>query len=143
MRISPAAFERLGRDMLLDGRKLCKSEANRRFRGAFGASFATISALWDQLEPKRKISQRAQGKHLLWTMVYLKVNQSETIHCAIVGCKSRDTFRDWASKFSVAISEVEAKVISLSNRFKGWDGRNRCLMTIDGTDIKINEPHPD
>jgi hypothetical protein len=142
MIISPTTFEQVAREMLLNGRKLCNEEERRRFKGAFGASFRTISALREKLEPKRKILHRAQAKHLLWTLVYFKVHKSEPIHCTIVGCKSQDTFRDWVNKFAVAISELECEVIDLSNRFKGWDGRTRCLICIDGTDIKITEPIP-
>jgi hypothetical protein len=92
------------------------------------------------LKPLDKISRRARPKHLLWTMVYLKVHQSEPIHCLITGCKSRDTFRNWVGRFLDAIADLEDKVIMWENRFREWDGTTQCLICIDGTDIPIAEP---
>ena len=130
-------------DLPSSSRKLSSENERRHFRGAFGASFRTVSTLWSKLEPKQKISARAEPKHLLWTLVYFKVHKSETIHCRIVGCKSRDTFRNWVNKFANAIADLgDEGVIDFANRFKDWDGRTQCLISLDGTDVKCNEPVP-
>ena len=144
MRISPKAFEYMAITMLdlPTERRWCKDSEDRHFRAAFGASFQTISDLWNRLDPKVTISQRARGEHLLWTMVYFKVNKSEPIHCRIVGCKSRDVYRTWVNKFAQSTSDLSWSVIDFSNRFKGWNGRNRCLVCLDGTDVKTWEPVP-
>jgi hypothetical protein len=138
MRHSSAAFADIARQMLglpTGGRKLS-------IRGNFGVSFRVISKLWNKLDPKMTISLRAEPKHLLWTMVYLKVHKSEPVHLRITGCKSRDTYQNWVDKFTSAIEDLADDIIDFSNRFKKWDGLARCLTCIDGTDVKITEPVP-
>jgi hypothetical protein len=105
-------------------------------------SFKTIAMLWNKLEPTTLISPRAEVKHLLWTMVYLKVHKTEPVHLRITGCKSRDTFRNWVDRFTLAMADLSDDVIDFSNRFKNWNGRARCLTTLDGTDVKCTEPVP-
>ena len=92
------------------------------------------------LDPINVISHRAKPEHLLWTLVYLKVHKTEPVHLKITGCKNRTTFRQWVQRFADAIENLESRVICFGNRFKNWDGKNRCLISIDGTDIPINEP---
>lgn len=118
----------------------CTDFEKRLFRGTLGISFSTMSELWNMLDPTTTISHRAKPKHLLWTLVFLKVYQTEPVHLQLTGCKSRDTFRKWVNRFALAIANLEDRVIVLENRFKNWDGRTRCLMCIDGTDIPISEP---
>ena len=128
--------------MILDGRRLSEGEETKRFRAHFGISFLVMSELWSLLNPYEQISKRAQAKHLLWTLVYLKVYQTEAIHCTIVKCKTRETFRNWVRKFTTAIRELEPQVIQFENRWNLWDGITPCLITVDGTDVQINEPTP-
>lgn len=145
MRITPGQFENIGREVLqlpTGERKICNSEEHRRFRSSFGASFQTLTVVWNRLKPKKSISRSAHPKHLLWTMVYLKVHSSESNHCRIVGCRDRGIFRKWITRFSVAMADLSEKVIVWGNRFKGWNGESRCLVTVDGTDVKVNEPKP-
>ena len=92
------------------------------------------------LDPINNISNRSKPVHLLWTLVFLKVCKTEAVHCQLVGCKSRDTFRNWVNRFTEAIASLEEQVIVFSNQFKNWDGHTRCLMCIDGTDVPILEP---
>ena len=127
-------------NMPLNESLVCTDSERRMFRATFGVSFTTIAALWNILDPTGTISDRAKPKHLFWFLVFLKVNKSEPVHLKLTGCKSRDTFRRWVNRFAAAIADLETRVIDLENRFKGWDGKNRCLMCIDGTDIPIAEP---
>ena len=118
----------------------CTDSERRLFRATLGASFRTISELWNMLDPINQISRQVKPQHLLWTLVFLKVNKTEPIHLNITGCKSRDTFRDWVKRFAEAIVSLESRVIVFGNRFKNWDGKTRCLISIDGTDVPIHEP---
>jgi hypothetical protein len=143
MRFSALQFDQIAREMLQMPTKKseeCTDSERRLFRATFGVSFIVVAELWNMLDPTSNISNRAKPKHLLWTLVFLKVNKSEPVHLRITGCKSRDTFRDWVGRFAAAIADLESRVIVFSNRFKDWDGRTQCLMCIDGTDIPIFEP---
>ena len=143
MRLTTLQCANYAREMLNMSAKeteVCTDSERRMFRATLGVSFLTISKLWNMLDPTRTISDRARPKHLLWTLVFLKVNKTEPVHLKITGCRSRDTFRQWVNRFATAISDLETKVINLENRFKDWDGQTQCLMCIDGTDIPIYEP---
>ena len=125
MGVSSAAFTDIARQMLglpTGGRKLSIESERRHFRGNFGVSFRVISKLWNKLDPKTTISLRAEPKHLLWTMVYLKVHKSEPMHLRITGCKSRVTYQNWVDQFTSAIEDLTDGMIDFSNRFKEWDG---------------------
>ena len=118
----------------------CTDSEHHCFHSILGASFKTISELWNMLNPINNISNRAQPKHLLWTMVFLKVYKSEPVHLQLTGCKSHDTFQQWVLRFGLAIADLESKVIVFENCFKNWCGRTQCLICIDGTDVHIAEP---
>ena len=143
MKLSPLQSANHAREMMKMSEKPtedCNDSKRRMFRATLGASFRTISELWNMLDPTTSISNRARPKHLLWTLVFLKVNKSKPIHLQLTGCKSRDTFRQWVKRFADAIADLESKVTVFENRFKNWDGKSRCLLCIDGTDVPILEP---
>ena len=120
--------------------KECSEHEHRMFRSTLGVSLRTIEKLWNMLEPLEKISEQAKPKHLLWTLVFLKVNKTEPVHLQLTGCKSRDTYRQWVKRFLEAIADLESQVIVFEHRFKNWNGKSQCLICIDGTDVPINEP---
>jgi hypothetical protein len=82
MRLTALQFANYAREMLGTPQKdsvECTDSERRMFRATLGVSFETAAALWNKLEPRSKISDRAKPKHLLWTLVFLKVyklNQS-------------------------------------------------------------------
>ena len=143
MRLTPLQCSNYARKMLHMPTKetmLCTDSEKRMFRATLGVSFPVMSELWNRLDPTNNISNRAKPEHLLWTLVFLKVNNSEPVHLQITGCRSRDTFRRWVNRFATAITTLETEIINLGNRFQGWDGKTRCLMCVDGTDVPIYEP---
>ncbi len=93
----------------------CTKAEQRTFCALFGASFLTISELWNMLNPINTVSERAKPKHLLWTLIFLKVNKLEPVHLLLTGCKSRDTFQNWVKRFAEAIANLEGEVIVFEN----------------------------
>ena len=143
MKLSPQQCANYAREMMNLPEKTteeCTKSERRMFCSTLGASFRTISELWNMLEPSINISNRARPKHLLWTLTFLKVNKSEPVHLQLTGCKSRDTFCQWVSRFAHAIADLESQVIVFENRFKNWNGKTQCLICIDGTDVPTAEP---
>ncbi|CAJ1951004.1 unnamed protein product [Cylindrotheca closterium] len=119
MLVSRLAFEKVAREMLelpIGSKQYSREREKRVFRAAFGTSFEVCSELWSKLEPKKKISRRAQPKHLLWTLIYYK--------------------------FTDGIADLEEVVIVWANRFNDWDGKCIALVTVDGTDVWMWEPSP-
>ena len=98
------------------------------FRSAFGTSFWVCSELRSNLGPKKKISCRAKPKHLLWTLIYFKVNISEEMMIKIANCKSCDTFRNWVTKFTDGIAALEDDVIVWENRLNRGTSRKSSIQ---------------
>jgi len=143
MRLTSLQSANIAREMLkmpIKETEECTDSERRIFRATLGVSFRIVAELWNKLDPTSKISNRANPKHLLWTLVFLKVNKTEPIHLKITGCKSRDTFRHRVGRFAAAIAALQSTIIVLANRFNDWDGKTQCLMCIDGTDVPIYEP---
>lgn len=143
MKLSPLQCANYARVMLNLPEKAtedCTDSERRHIRSVFGASFPTMSQLWNMLDPTISISNRAMPKHLLWTLTFLKVQKSESVHLQLTKCRSRDTFREWVRKFATAIARLESQVIVFENRFKNWNGKTQCLIALDGTDIPTVEP---
>ena len=102
--------------------------------------------------------------HLLWALSFLKAYHKEDEHAADVG-KEAKTFRKWAWFYVKGIAALVPRVVSecflyllifiyshtcylsnfvqiqLNRRFIG-DGGELCLLTVDGTDFRIQEPWP-
>lgn len=80
----------LGRSPFLSTRT--SQSAERSFRGMFGVTSTTASALWALLEST--ISKKTQPVHLLWTLLFLKVYSTKNIHFSIAKCDPK-TFWKW------------------------------------------------
>ena len=83
MIISPHAFAQIAREMLFGDKQDSQKREHREFRAAYGAGFETIADLWARLEPNKKISKRAEPKHLLWTFIlsYLRKRLKDFENC--------------------------------------------------------------
>lgn len=142
----------------------------RRYRAFFGCSSDVTTSLWLKLQPQWHINIMARPKHLLWSLVFLKVYASEIALSAMVGSPDEKTFRKWTQLFVDAISWLEADVVCL--RMKEvcvllwlflisnirllllitlqilWENRrindigNDCLVSVDGTDFRIKQIKP-
>ena len=121
---------------------------------------------------KKNIKKRRPNPiHLLWALSFLKAYNTEDEHAADVG-KEAKTFRKWAWMYCEGIGSLVSRVVSdfysfqlsfmqnsnilcapnlliiiilrkikLDKRFLG-DRCNQCLLTVDGTDYRIQEPWP-
>jgi DDE superfamily endonuclease len=113
---------------------------NGRFRSFFGASIDVVVNVWNRLEST--IDSAAKPKHLLWSLVFLKIYGTEDVHCRITGWPDPKTFRKWTWYFLEQISALKDNVINLDNRFDGFDGSTNCLISVDGTHCPVMEPWP-
>ena len=86
-------------------------DEQRRFWAFFGASPEVCSLLWDHLSPEETIHRLARPKHLLWALVFLKV---EPVLCTLVGCPDEKTFQKWVFVFVDEISYLECNIVSIS-----------------------------
>lgn len=124
-------------------RPYTEKEQDRVMRGFFGVPIPVMTNLWNRLEPTVNFQSGALPKHLLWSLLFLKLYSTEEVHCALVGWPTRKTFRKWSWFFLSQIDSVlYVDVIRLENRFFGYDGASNCLISVDGTHCPINEPWP-
>jgi len=134
----------------------------RLFRSNFGVSPRTMQKCWTLLL-MHAASSKIKPKHLLWTCLFLKTYGKECTHCSICQCDPK-TFRRWIWIVVRAISNLEAHVVSTANYNHKtttinmlynvfllqiiWDNRKKhdsgddCLVSVDCTDVEIQEPKP-
>lgn len=142
MIIAAEAMAQVAREVLSMPNRNKKAE-DKTFRGFFGAPISIITDIWNKLALEQNLEDAAKPKHLLWSLVFLKVYSTEEVHCRIVGWPDPKTYRKWSCwYFLEQISGLQAQTIKLSNRFRLYDGTTSCLMSVDGTDCPVFEPWP-
>ena len=76
---------------------------NRGFRALFGITPYICSMLWAKCIGQ--LSNGAEPKHLLWTLTFLKVYSTESVHCVLFGTTEK-TFQKWVCCFIGIISDL-------------------------------------
>ncbi|KAG9407624.1 hypothetical protein AC1031_002342 [Aphanomyces cochlioides] len=122
---------------MLTGTNMRRQPNTRRFYAMFGISAELCYAIWQALEDKRP--PNSDVKHLLWRLMFLKVYGSESVHATIAGTDEK-TFRKWCWLYVALISELD--IIRWENRFIGAAEDARMFVSLDGTDMRIQEPRP-
>ena len=75
----------------LHGKRFENEREFRKFRDYFGCSIETTVALWVLLTQHTDIG-KAKVKHLLWTLLFMKVYSVESVLCGLVGHPTQKTF---------------------------------------------------
>jgi hypothetical protein len=117
MLITPAAIKNIATDIVgfSNGKK--KTTLNRKFRRFFGLSPRVTARVWNTLIVQEKVPEGGRVVHLLWTLCFLKLYDSETVLSTIFGVCEK-TYRKWVWKFLKRIHTI--KLVSL----------NRCSLII-------------
>ena len=100
MRISQDAFGALARDVLYTGRSL------RRFKATFGVTPLLCSVLWNWMDDDQKLPEGASPIHLLWTLMFLKLYDTEDVLSLICRCDPK-THRKWVWLMLSAIASID------------------------------------
>ena len=111
---------------------LGRSPTDRQFRSLFGTSLFVAAIVLE------RIPGYVNPLHLLWALYFLK-GYGTAVNCAAFFQVDERTFRfhSWATieKMSMMV------VFQLQDRFR-YAAQNVALMSIDGTDCRIQEPRP-
>jgi hypothetical protein len=134
------AMAKVAREVLRIPPRNSKAE-DSTFRRFLGAPVGVITDIRNRIEANLD-PHAPQPKHLLWSLVSIKVYSTEEVHCCIVGWPDPKTYRKWMWYFREKIAGLAEEVILFDNRFDGADGSSSCLISVDGTDCPINEPWP-
>ena len=135
---SPQSFFTLGMSYM-NRKPIFDGESERRFRSTFGTTPNIINQIWHRIEPL--LASESRHRHLLWALMFLKLYKNESASSGMMGGVSEKTFRHHVWIVLAAIDKIKSDVINLNNRFKDQNG-SQCLLSVDGTDFRINEPSP-
>ena len=89
------------------------------YRAYFGLSSYTTAVAWNRLDDLGIIPQELLPKHLLWTLMWLKVYNTEPVMCNMIGtsdktfCKYRDICLNCLSKLGY-VSKYYMKTVVTS-----------------------------
>ena len=119
-------------------------DKNRRFIALFGVPSEIVADLWNRISDQAPLADGSQPKHLLWSLVHLKVYGTEEVNCALVGWPSAKTFSKWAWYFVKRIADLKDDVFDLEDRFEGLGdvAETNCFITVDGTDCPAFDHRP-
>ena len=119
---SAADFVLAGRDIQNRSRSLrCDFVEGRSFKEYFGTTAAIVCLLWRLLVENDLLPEKAQVKHLLWALFFMKVYPKQEPACSIAGGSNGavdpETLRKWVWLFIPAIAELELVVVSTSSSY--------------------------
>ena len=106
MLVSTSIVKNVAKQELRHSTRLNKTSFNRRFRSWFGLSPRVTSRVWNTLELQRKVPVGGLLKHLLWTLAFLKLYETESVYSSMF-CVSDRTFRKWVWEFLAKIHTIE------------------------------------
>ena len=78
--------------------------------------------------------------HLLWALLFLKLYTPEAALSGMVRVDEK-IYRKHVWIILKSISSLKRLFVNLEDRFEGDNGSD-CLMSVDGTDFKIQQPTP-
>ena len=85
----------------------------RSFKSLFEERVYVVSTLWSLLDPfNNKTMNNVEPKHILWTLMFLKLYGKEINVCSLSGGCDEKTFRKWVWKMIFEISDLEPEVVS-------------------------------
>lgn len=74
-----------------------RSATNRTFRSFFGCNSGVATFLWNRARRQRLLPGDFTPKHMLWTLAFIKLYETEAVLSGICGCDEK-TFRKWVWK---------------------------------------------
>ena len=128
----------------------------------FGCGVGVAVSSQGKLAEKQLVPDKGSSRHLLWTLMFLKVYGKECTMCKLAGVKDPKAFSHWVWLFIPTIAELEPSVVRYKNIFLSCiyfyfylsfvitlqvifdnrltnDSDNDCLISVDETDFYITE----
>lgn len=111
--VSPEAFLSVAQDIMGTSHRHSRVVEAIRFRALFGVNHQVCAALWEKIG--QKLLQGACLRHLLWSLLFLKVYATEPVNRQLTGADEK-TFRKWSWKFVQLVSDLE--IVSYGIEFR-------------------------
>jgi len=83
----------------------------RRFREFFGCAAVGVLSLLGRLAMISQVPYGGEPKHLLWTLLFMKVYSKENVMCTLIKVKDPKAFRGRVKDFISAIADLEADIV--------------------------------
>jgi hypothetical protein len=107
MHYNPKAIERIAQPIINAGNPFGSAQVHgRRFRAFFGVTSYHVSLLWDMCVDKCNVPLGSMPKHLLWSLLFLRLYSCEHVSAAMCGCDEK-TFRKWSWEFVEALGRLD------------------------------------
>ena len=90
-----------------------KLSEDRRFREFFGCSAVVAISVWRRLEMGSQVPDGCTLKHLLWSLVFMKVYPKQQVMCTLVNVFDPKTFKSRVWGMIEAVSNLETEVVSV------------------------------
>ena len=87
---------------------------DREFRTLFGCSPVVCATIWVKCKFEKK---GVLPKHLLWTLMFLKLYETERVHITIAGMSDRQVFREKVWPIIAEIAALRKFVVSFQKSF--------------------------
>lgn len=117
-------------------KKLSMRTQLRRFKSAYGCLPRVVRAVWRDL--KDNLPQGTKIQHLFWALFFLKKYPDEGEMAALFK-KDPVTVRKYVWMIIFGLQELKAEKVRFPT---GEDCKLVFLVSVDGTDCRIQEPRP-
>jgi hypothetical protein len=105
MSVTVPIIESVAQSILRRNCQLSDQSRTRIFRANFGVSPYICAVVWNELVDTRSLPQGARPKHILWSLLFLKVYATENVLCTICACDEK-TFRKWVWLLVAAMARL-------------------------------------
>jgi len=112
--------------------------SERVFISFYGATPDVLFDSWELIHDK---IEGIKLKHLLWACMFMKLYLPEDVMCTLLST-SKPTFRKWSWLVIEGLALVSLDIIDWNKRKRNMPGNALCLVSVDGTDFKTQEPYP-
>ena len=85
---------------------------DRRFREFFGCSAVVALSVWRRLELGSLVPDDGTIKHLMWTLLFMKVYPKKEVMCILIQVNDPKTYRKRIWSFMEAIADLAGQVVS-------------------------------
>lgn len=117
-------------------KKFARRTQLRRFKDVYGVLPVVVQAIWYDL--KKVVPDNAKMDHLFWALYFLRRYPTEGDFAGRLN-KDPKTLQKWVWTMIFGIQELKAEKIIFP---KEEPGLMIFLISVDGTDCRIEEPRP-
>jgi hypothetical protein len=106
----------------------------RLWQEHFGVSPVVVCSVWNRMSLWCCLPEKCRPKHLLWTLLFLKVYATELILATLCGCDP-ETYRGWVKSVLEGLNRLQPFVVRINNNSR----RRIADLCFNSSDIRLTE----